>query len=49
VPVVLRGAGIRRGRYRDAASPADIAPTLAALAGLRLPSADGRVLREALR
>jgi predicted AlkP superfamily pyrophosphatase or phosphodiesterase len=48
VPVVLRGHGIRAGRYRDAASPADIAPTLAALAGVALPRAEGRVLREAL-
>ena len=49
VPIVLHGYRIRRGRYRGDASAADIAPTLAAIAGLRLPSADGRVLQEALR
>jgi predicted AlkP superfamily pyrophosphatase or phosphodiesterase len=49
VPLLLRGYGIRPGRFRTAASPADIAPTLAHLAGVALPKADGRVLREALR
>ena len=49
VPVILFGAGVKRGRFSQAASPADIAPTLAALAGVRMPKADGRVLREALR
>src|SRR5688572_9566079 len=49
VPVLLRGHGIRPGRYGGAASPMDVAPTLAHLAGLALPHADGRVLREALR
>jgi predicted AlkP superfamily pyrophosphatase or phosphodiesterase len=48
VPVVLMGAGIRRGRFKQAATPADIAPTLASLAGVLLPHAEGRVLREAL-
>jgi predicted AlkP superfamily pyrophosphatase or phosphodiesterase len=48
VPVVLMGPGIRRGRYDQEATPADVAPTLAALAGTRLPDADGRVLTEAL-
>lgn len=49
VPVVLLGAGIRPGRYADAATPADIAPTLARIANVSLPKAEGRVLREALR
>jgi predicted AlkP superfamily pyrophosphatase or phosphodiesterase len=49
VPVLLRGYRIRPGRYGGAASPMDVAPTLAHLAGLPLPEADGRVLREALR
>jgi predicted AlkP superfamily pyrophosphatase or phosphodiesterase len=48
VPVALFGAGIRKGRYTTAATPADIAPTLAALAGISLPNAQGRVLKEAL-
>lgn len=48
VPLALYGAGIRKGRYTTAATPADIAPTLAALAGISLPRAQGRVLEEAL-
>lgn len=48
VPVVLYGAGIAPGRHTAEATPADIAPTLAALAGVTLPEADGRVLVEAL-
>jgi hypothetical protein len=49
VPVVLFGNGIRAARLTEAATPADIAPTLAFLAGVTLPQADGRVLHEALR
>jgi hypothetical protein len=48
VPVVFMGAGIQRGRYLTTASPVDIAPTLAALAGVQLAHTDGRVLVEAL-
>jgi predicted AlkP superfamily pyrophosphatase or phosphodiesterase len=48
VPVVLYGAGVRPGRYWQAASPADIAPTLAALCGITMARTDGRVLSEAL-
>jgi hypothetical protein len=48
VPVVLYGQGIRPGRYWQAASPADIAPTLAAICGFRMAYTDGRVLSEAL-
>ncbi len=48
VPVILYGAGIRPGVYARAASPADIAPTYAAIAGIKMPKADGRVLVEAL-
>lgn len=48
VPVILFGAGIQPGRYSQPATPADIAPTLAHLAGFSMPQATGRVLREAL-
>jgi predicted AlkP superfamily pyrophosphatase or phosphodiesterase len=48
VPVMLYGAGVRKGRYPGSASPADVAPTLASLAGITLPNAQGRVLSEAL-
>ncbi len=44
VPVVFVGAGITPGRYMTPASPADIAPTLAALLGLTLSHVDGKVL-----
>jgi hypothetical protein len=54
-PVTLRrgspcssGKGIARGEYATEASPADVAPTLASLAGITLRRVDGRVLREAL-
>ena len=50
VPTVIMGAGVTPGRYYEAASPADIAPTLCALLGITKPSAaTGRVLTEALR
>ncbi len=49
VPVILFGRGVRKGRYARASSPADIAPTLAHVLGVALPSAEGRVLEEALR
>jgi predicted AlkP superfamily pyrophosphatase or phosphodiesterase len=49
VPVILFGAGIRAGRHERAATPADIAPTLARLAGIKMSKAEGRVLAEALR
>jgi predicted AlkP superfamily pyrophosphatase or phosphodiesterase len=49
VPVVLMGAGIKPGRYFVPASPLDIAPTLAALAGITLSRADGHVLADAIR
>src|ERR1041385_466251 len=50
VPTVIMGAGVNPGRYYEAASPADIAPTLCALLGITKPSAaTGRVLIEALK
>jgi predicted AlkP superfamily pyrophosphatase or phosphodiesterase len=48
VPIVLFGAGIKAGEYLRAATPADIAPTLAFLTGVTLSRPDGRVLVEAL-
>ena len=48
VPLLLMGKGIAPGEYLQPASPADIAPTLAYLAGITLPHASGRVLAEAL-
>jgi predicted AlkP superfamily pyrophosphatase or phosphodiesterase len=48
VPILLMGAGIKHGQFTATATPADIAPTLASLAGILLPHAEGRVLREAL-
>jgi hypothetical protein len=48
VPIILFGAGIKPGRYDDAATPADIAPTLASLVGIPIARTDGRILHEAL-
>jgi predicted AlkP superfamily pyrophosphatase or phosphodiesterase len=48
VPVILMGPGIRRGKYYETATPADIAPTLATLCGITLATQDGRTLGEAL-
>jgi predicted AlkP superfamily pyrophosphatase or phosphodiesterase len=48
VPILLMGGGIQKGEYFGPATPADIAPTLAALCGITLSTHDGRVLGEAL-
>jgi predicted AlkP superfamily pyrophosphatase or phosphodiesterase len=48
VPIFLMGRGIEPGEYFGRITPADIAPTLAALTGVTLSSRDGRVLVEAL-
>jgi predicted AlkP superfamily pyrophosphatase or phosphodiesterase len=48
VPLVLFGAGIKGGEYSRSVSPADIAPTLAKLAGIMLPRAQGQPLSDAL-
>jgi predicted AlkP superfamily pyrophosphatase or phosphodiesterase len=48
VPVLLMGFRIRPGEYFGAVTPADIAPTLAALCGITLAPRDGHVLGEAL-
>ncbi|MDQ3009499.1 MAG: alkaline phosphatase family protein [Acidobacteriota bacterium] len=50
VPVILYGAGITAGSYAHAISPADIAPTLAALLKIEPPSNYvGRILTEAIK
>lgn len=49
VPVLFYGAGIKPGRYLSAATPVDIAPTLAALVGITLWHTDGQVLVDALK
>src|SRR5689334_3849573 len=50
VPTIIMGPGVTAGRYLEAASPTDIAPTLAALLRITPPSnSTGRVLIEALR
>ncbi len=47
VPVILYGAGIRKGTYNAPATPADIAPSLAALAGIQMMGTDGHPLTDA--
>ncbi|MGE0130594.1 MAG: alkaline phosphatase family protein [Blastocatellales bacterium] len=50
VPVILYGAGVVAGSFYADASPADIAPTLAALLKIEIPSNSvGRILSEAIR
>lgn len=49
VPLIVLGGGIAPRHVARATTPADIAPTLAALAGVRLPLAEGRALGEILR
>ena len=49
VPVLFMGFGIRPGEYYGEATPADIAPTLAAICGVTLASRDGHALAEALK
>lgn len=49
VPVLFMGWGVEHGEYFGRVTPADIAPTLAALCGVTLSSRDGHVLSQALR
>ena len=49
VPVIFMGFGIQPGEYFEPVTPADIAPTFAALTGVTLATRDGRVLAEALK
>jgi len=49
VPILLMGYGIKAGRYDQPVTPADIAPTLAALCGITMPQAEGKALGAALK
>jgi len=49
VPILLMGFGIQSGEYFQSVTPADIAPTLAALCGITLAPRDGHILSEALK
>jgi predicted AlkP superfamily pyrophosphatase or phosphodiesterase len=49
VPVIFFGGGIKPVRTTAAATPADVAPTLAQLAGVKMPKAEGRPLRDVRR
>jgi hypothetical protein len=49
VPIIFMGAGIKPGRYNQRAAPNDIAPTLATMLDVEIPSgSSGRVLDEML-
>ena len=49
VPIIFMGFGIQPGEYFQSITPADIAPTFAALCGITLAPRDGHVLFEALK
>jgi hypothetical protein len=50
VPLIIMSGSIKAGRYVEAATPADIAPTLASILGIQSPSsATGRVLSEGIK
>jgi predicted AlkP superfamily pyrophosphatase or phosphodiesterase len=44
VPILLMGAAVRPARYTNTVTPADIAPTLAELCGVRIAPTDGHPL-----
>ena len=44
VPFIILGGNARQGRNKIAVTPADIAPTLARFAGVRLPKAEGKAV-----
>lgn len=49
VPLILMGAGVKPGRYHQAAAVNDLAPTLATILEVEVPAGSmGRVLSEAL-
>jgi predicted AlkP superfamily pyrophosphatase or phosphodiesterase len=47
VPLIFYGAGVKPGRFSADASPADLAPTLGALAGIPFRTTDGHERKEA--
>lgn len=49
VPLLLMGFGVQPGEYFTEVTPADIAPTFAALTGVTLATRDGKILAEALQ
>jgi predicted AlkP superfamily pyrophosphatase or phosphodiesterase len=44
VPILVMGPGVKPGVYQQPASPADVAPTLAALSGISMSKAEGHPL-----
>ena len=44
VPILFYGHGVKPGKYQQAASPADVTPTLAKIAGITMPKAEGHAL-----
>lgn len=49
VPLLLMGGQVQGGRYGHAASPADVAPTIATILGIESPAlCEGKVLAECL-
>src|SRR5687767_12491794 len=44
VPVIFFGGAVKAGRSKPSVTPADIAPTLADLAAVKLPMAEGKAL-----
>jgi len=47
VPLIFMGAGIKAGRFHGSVAINDVAPTLATLVGVEIPSgAEGRILHE---
>jgi arylsulfatase A-like enzyme len=49
VPVIFLGGAIKSGHSKASVTPADIAPTLADLVGVKLPMAEGRALLDGER
>jgi arylsulfatase A-like enzyme len=48
VPLLFYGPGIKPGKYEDQVTPADLAPTIAALLGVTMPATEGRALTAAI-
>jgi len=49
VPLLFMGRGVKPGRYDQPVTPADVAPTLAAICGITLPRAEGHAVRVAIQ